>query len=105
MRALIIVVASSVLLAACQSAPPTPGSTPAGTAVSQPRAPTASPAGPSFGLSPRYGVIAMTRDGFAVRSETDPRPIRRIEPTSHLYLDSLAVSPRSEERRVGKECR
>ena len=56
--------------------------------------PAASPAAspPPFGLSARYGVVALTRDGFVVRSETDPNPIRRIEPTSHLFPQTVAVS-------------
>jgi hypothetical protein len=45
-----------------------------------------------FGLSAKYGVVALTRDGFVVRSETDPNPIRRIEPTSHRYPETVAVS-------------
>jgi hypothetical protein len=52
--------------------------------------PTASPA-PPIGLSPKYGIVALTRDGFVVRSETDPNPIRKIE-TSHLFPDTVAVS-------------
>ena len=52
--------------------------------------PIASPA--PVGLSPQYGIVALTRDGFAVRSETDPNPIRRIEPTSHRYPETVAVS-------------
>jgi hypothetical protein len=52
--------------------------------------PTASP--PPFGLSSKYGIVALTRDGFLIRSETDPAPIRRIEPTSHRYSDTVAVS-------------
>jgi hypothetical protein len=52
--------------------------------------PIASPA--PVGLSSKYGVIALTREGFVVRSETDPNPIRRIEPTSHRYAETVAVS-------------
>jgi len=47
---------------------------------------------PPIGLSAKYGVIALTRDGFVVRSEADPNPIRRIEPTSHRYPETVAVS-------------
>jgi hypothetical protein len=47
---------------------------------------------PPIGLSAKYGVIALTRDGFVVRSEADPNPIRRIEPTSHRYPQTVAVS-------------
>ena len=56
--------------------------------------PAASPVAPAppFGLSAKYGVVALTRDGFVIRSETDPTPIRRIEPTSHRYSGTVAVS-------------
>ena len=57
----------------------TPASSPAATA-------------PPIGLSAKYGVIALTRDGFVVRSEADPNPIRRIEPTSRRYPETVAVS-------------
>lgn len=43
-------------------------------------------------LSSSYGLLAMTRDGFVVRRETDPAPIRRIEPTSQAYERTIAVS-------------
>ncbi len=57
-------------------------------------APASSPVAtaPPIGLSAKYGVIALTRDGFVVRSEADPNPIRRIEPTSHRYPETVAVS-------------
>jgi len=51
--------------------------------------PIASPA--PIGVSPQYGIVALTPDGFVVRSETDPNPIRRIE-TSHIFPQTLAVS-------------
>jgi hypothetical protein len=51
--------------------------------------PIASPA--PVGLSPKYGIVALTPDGFVVRSETDPNPIRRIE-TSHIFPDTVAAS-------------
>jgi hypothetical protein len=59
------------------------------------RGPTSASAIPSlapFGISPNHGLIAMTRDGFVVRRETDPAPIRRIEPTSHVYDRTIAIS-------------
>lgn len=43
-------------------------------------------------LSSSYGLLAMTRDGFVVRRETDPAPIRRIEPTSSSYDRTIAIS-------------
>jgi len=51
--------------------------------------PVPSPA--PIGLSAKYGIVALTPDGFVVRSETDPNPIRRIE-TSHLFPQTVAVS-------------
>jgi hypothetical protein len=59
------------------------------------REPAVAPPDPSavpLGLSPNYGLLALTRDGFVVRRETDPSPIRRIEPTSHTYDRTIAIS-------------
>ena len=43
-------------------------------------------------LSSSYGLLAMTRDGFVVRRETDPAPIRRIEPISQMTDRPIAIS-------------
>jgi hypothetical protein len=55
--------------------------------------PAATPAATSapVGLSAKYGIVALTPDGFVVRSETDPNPIRRIE-TSRIFPQAVAVS-------------
>jgi hypothetical protein len=55
-----------------------------------PAAPIDSPS--SFGLSSDHGLIVSTRDGFAIRSETDPAVIRRIEPTRPLSEHAVAAS-------------
>jgi hypothetical protein len=47
---------------------------------------------PPLRLSPSLGLLALTRDGFVVRGETDASPIRRIEPTSQSYDRTIAVS-------------
>lgn len=58
-----------------------------------PSSPATSAVSPGpFGLSASYGVVAMTRDGFVVRSETDPAPIRRIEPITRASRPEIAVS-------------
>jgi hypothetical protein len=55
-------------------------------------APTATQPPVPMALSASYGLLAMTRDGFVVRRETDPAPIRRIEPTSHSVDRTIAIS-------------
>jgi hypothetical protein len=55
------------------------------------------PASPSvsplpFGPSSDHGLIVSTRDGFVIRSESDPAVIRRIEPTRPLSEHAVAVS-------------
>jgi hypothetical protein len=54
-------------------------------------APSSTP-NPPLRLSPSFGLLALTRDGFVVRRETDASPIRRIEPTSQFYDRTIAVS-------------
>ena len=53
---------------------------------------TASQPAVPMGLSSSYGLLAMTRDGFVVRRESDPTPIRRIEPTSQITDRTTAIS-------------
>lgn len=55
-------------------------------------APTATQPPVPMALSSSYGLLAMTRDGFVVRRETDTAPIRRIEPTSHSVDRTIAIS-------------
>lgn len=65
-----------------------------GSVVGDRRAVPASPSGslPPFGVSSDHGLIVSTRDGFVIRSETDPAVIRKIEPTRPLSEHTIAVS-------------
>ena len=89
------VLALVILLTACDSpAASTASAQPTANAADAPaHASPASAPGAALGPSSKYGVIALSRDGFVVRRETDPGPIRRIAPVSYRYLDSIAVSP------------
>jgi hypothetical protein len=53
---------------------------------------TVAPPPVPMALSSSYGLLAMTRDGFVVRRETDSAPIRRIEPTSQSTDRTIAIS-------------
>ena len=83
----IILVAVSCSAPAASSPSPTP-------AVASTDAP---PSGQPTTLSPfapsaKFGILALTRDGFAVRPETDPNPIRVIPQIEHRLPGGLAAS-------------
>jgi hypothetical protein len=57
----------------------------------------APPLGPSTAVLPlaasaKFGILGLTRDGFAVRPETDPNPIRVIPQIEHRLPGGFAVS-------------
>jgi hypothetical protein len=82
-----------ILVAASCSAPATssPSPTPAVVSTDAPLAApptTLAPLGPSA----KFGILALTRDGFAVRPETDPNPIRVVPQVEHRLPGGFAAS-------------
>lgn len=85
-------VSLSLAFALACNAPAASTPTPAAVKSSEP---SATPLAPSFAPavpSAKFGIIALTRDGFAVRPETDADPIRVVPQIEHRLPDGLAVS-------------
>jgi len=87
-RALALFIVVAISCSAPAAATPTP---PVGATASEPASPAAPSVAPAV-PSAKFGILSLTRDGFAVRPETDPKPIRTVAQIEHRLPGGIAVS-------------